>query len=288
MESNNRVPRGACQRGATWAEAERLQVIDVNWRRRRAASALARPVKTLEDEDRDAIRTLAASLHELGEIRRDLGRVDCVPAYEEALELVERIGDRPVTATCAFNLGQSFMVLPACRDLDQAERWCLKSLGFFDESDRWGLGICLLQLGSIAEERFREVQAAGRNEEELLGYFNEAVRLSHEALDLLPADAVNELAVAHNQLGRIYREAGNLDRAVQHYREAVQRFEQAGDLYRAARTRTNVALAFFEGDRRADALEYTEAALRGFEPYGAGAAEDIEDTRRLIAAIRGA
>ena len=38
----------------------------------------------------------------------------------------------------------------------------------------------------------------------------------------------------------------------------------------------------------ADALEYAEAALRGFESYGERAAKDIEDTRRLIAKIRGA
>lgn len=71
-------------------------------------------------------------------------------------------------------------------------------------------------------------------------------------------------------------------------RQAVQLYEQAGDLYGAARTRLNVAIALARAGRRADALEYAEAALRGFEPYGAGAAEDIENTRRLMAEIRGA
>ncbi|MFL6262791.1 MAG: tetratricopeptide repeat protein [Thermoanaerobaculia bacterium] len=94
--------------------------------------------------------------------------------------------------------------------------------------------------------------------------------------------------MAHNQLGAIYGDARNLDRAVQHYREAVQLDEQAGNLYGAAQTRFNVAIALLKANRREDALEYAEAALRGFESYGERAAADIEDTRRLIAAIRGA
>jgi len=121
----------------------------------------------------------------------------------------------------------------------------------------------------------------------LLRQLNEAVRFCNTALDLLPADAVNHLAVAHNALGVIYGSAGDLDRAVQHYRETVQLDEKAGNLYGAAETRFNVALALFYGNRRADALDYAEAALRGFESYGERAGEEIEKTRRLIAAIRG-
>jgi hypothetical protein len=49
-----------------------------------------------------------------------------------------------------------------------------------------------------------------------------------------------------------------------------------------------VAFDLLAAGRRADALEYAEAALRGYEPYGEAAAEKIEKTRRLIADIRGA
>jgi tetratricopeptide (TPR) repeat protein len=114
------------------------------------------------------------------------------------------------------------------------------------------------------------------------------VRLYREALDLLPADAIDELDVIHNQLGSIYGDAGDLDCAMQHYRESIHYGEMQGNLYSAAQTRRNMAIVLFDAGRRADALEYAEAALRGFESYGERAAADIENTRGLIAAIRGA
>jgi tetratricopeptide (TPR) repeat protein len=253
----------------------------------RAAFALARPAEELRRGKKNTIRTLATSLHELGQIRRKQGRAECVQAYEEALELSERIGERTGAATCAFNLGHVYIDLPALRDLDQAERWYRRSLELHDEGDGLGRGRCVGELGGVAYERFREARVAGRPKEELLQHLNQAVEFYHEALDLLPADAINDLAVTHNQLGEIYRNAGDFGRAVQHYREAVQRFEEAGDPFKAAQTRFNVAIALLNAGRQADALEYAEAALRGFESFGERAAEEIERARGLIAEIRG-
>ena len=73
-----------------WAEAERLQSVCVDWDRRRVAPALARPVGELESGEKNVIRMLAVSLHELGEIRREQGKADCVQAFEEALDLSEQ------------------------------------------------------------------------------------------------------------------------------------------------------------------------------------------------------
>ncbi|MFL6262790.1 MAG: CHAT domain-containing protein [Thermoanaerobaculia bacterium] len=145
-----------------WTEAERLQTVHVDWDRRRAAPALARPVSELESGERNAIRTLVASLHDLGETRREVGRAECVSAYEEALELSERIGDRACAATCAFNLGNAFKDLSALRDLDQAERWYRRSLELYDERDRLGRGRCLMQFGYIDWKRFHEARTAER------------------------------------------------------------------------------------------------------------------------------
>jgi tetratricopeptide (TPR) repeat protein len=271
-----------------WEEAARLLTVLVGWNRERAVSALARPADELESGEKNTIRTFATSLHELGEIRREQGRAECVQAYEEALKLSERIGERTGAATCAFNLGHAFRNVPALRDLDQAERWYRRSLELSDERDRLARGRCAVELGSVAYERFLEARTARRPKEELLRLINEAARLYHKSLGLLPADAVNDLAVNHNQLGAIYGDAGDLDRAVQHYRESIQLKEQTGNLYAAARTRFNVAIDLLNAGRRADALEYAEAALRGFESFGERAAADIEKTRELIAEIRGA
>ncbi|HEX5720183.1 MAG TPA: CHAT domain-containing protein [Thermoanaerobaculia bacterium] len=271
-----------------WTEAERLQTVCMDWDRQRAAPALARPAGEMEDEERQTIRTLAVSLEALGHIRRESGRAECVPVYEEALELYERFAYRVEAAVCALNLGHAFNYLPALRDLHQAEGWYRRSLDLRDERDRMGRGRCMAQLGSVAYARFLDARTAERPEEELLLHLNEAVRRYQEALELLPVDAVDDLAVAHNQLGAIFGDAGHLDRSVQHFREAIHHAEAQGDLYGAAMTRFNVALTLLRAGRRADALEYAEAALRGFEPYEAGAANEIEKTRGLIAYIRGA
>lgn len=98
---------------------------------------------------------------------------------------------------------------------------------------------------------------------------------------------LNDLAVTHNQLGLIYGDAGDLDLAVQHYRESIHYEEMRGNLYGAARARSNMAIALLAAGRRADALEYAESALRGFESYGERAVEEIEKARRLIARIGG-
>ena len=234
-----------------WAEAERLQVVRANLNRQRAAPALARSAQELESGEWHAIRTLAVSLEALGHIRRELGREECIPAYEEALELFEQIGERAGAAACAFNLGHACKDLPALRDLDQAELWYRRSLELFGEQEQHRRGQCLGESGNVAWSRFSEARAAGRNEEELLRHLNEAVRLYYEALNLVPPDAVNELAVFHNQLGVIYRNAGDLDRAAGHFRESIHYEEMQGNLYGAAQTRFNVALGFAQAGRLA-------------------------------------
>jgi tetratricopeptide (TPR) repeat protein len=70
-----------------------------------------------------------------------------------------------------------------------------------------------------------------------------------------------------------------------HYREAIRYCEEAGDFYHAAQACYNVALAFAQSGRFADALEYARAALRHFETYGDDAAQDVEETRQLITRI---
>ncbi|MEM9294120.1 MAG: tetratricopeptide repeat protein [Acidobacteriota bacterium] len=268
-----------------WDEAERLQSVCVDWDRRRAAPFLELPRETLDGPQRNTVRSLAVSLHELGQTRRELGREDCVEAYEEALELAESIGERAVAAICAFNLGHVYKDLPALRDLQEVERWYRRSLDLRDERDRLGRGGCFAQLGSVAFERFKEAREAKRPEEELLRHLNEAALSYHEALEHIPADVVDDLATIHNQLGNVYHTAVKTDRAVEHYREAIRYREAQGNVYGASQTRFNVALALAQAGRPHDGLEYARAALRGFESFGERAADKIQQTRQLTEAI---
>jgi tetratricopeptide (TPR) repeat protein len=269
-----------------WAEAERLQNRRVDWNRERAAGALALDYGELKEEQRNRVRTLAVSLQQLGDIQCRQGRADCAPAYEEALNLAKRINDRAVAAICAFNLGHTYKGLPVLRDLDQAEGWYRRSLGLFEETDRLGRGKCAGQLGSVSLERFDEARAAGQPASELHAHLNEAGRRYHEEIELLPPDAVDGLAVAHNALGLIYWISGGLDRALSHFRQSIHYEEAQGNLYGAAKTRFNIARALHSAGRRTDALEYAKAALLGYEAYGERAGDEIRSARGLIARIR--
>jgi len=269
-----------------WVEAERLQQVGVEWERRRAAPLLARARESLAGHERNTVRSLAASLHELGEIRRELGREACVASYEESLELNESIGDQAGAAICAFNFGHAYKNVSALRDLDQAMYWYRRSLELRDERDRLGRGGCLAQLGNVVYEQFKDARGRKAGADELLRHLNEAAGFYHQALELIPPDAVDELAVAHNALGAIYGGAGDLDRALPHYRDAIRYREQQGNLYAASQTRFNVAVGLARAGRVQDALAYAEAALRGFESYGESAAEVVQKTRGLIERIR--
>ena len=136
----------------------------------------------------------------------------------------------------------------------------------------------------MAYERFQEAREANQPEEGLR-HLNAAWQFYQQALDLLPPNAVDDLAVAHNALGIIWVEAGDLDRALPHYREAIRYREMQGNLYDAARTRFNVAIGLADAGRLADAREYAHAALRNFETYGDRAADMIQKTQQLIARI---
>ena len=137
----------------------------------------------------------------------------------------------------------------------------------------------------VAYERFLEARAGNKPEEELLRHLNDAVGFYHQALDMSPSNAIDQLAVKHNQLGLIYNDAGDLDRALPHYREAIRYHEGAGNLYAAAQTRFNVAVALAQAGRLADAREYACAALRNYQTYGDRAAAEIQETQELIADI---
>lgn len=271
-----------------WSDAKRLQERIVLWVRRRAVPLLDRSVAELEEEERNVLKRLGTSLNELGHIRLELNQADCVPAYEEALKIAERIGNRTDAAVYAVSLGRAFLRLPGRQDLDQAERWFQKSLGLRVKSDALGRASTLADLGSIALRRFHLALAAGQPMEESFPHLERAANLYQEALDWMPPDVASDLAVIHNQLATIYQGMLDIESSLHHSRQAIREYERTGNLFAASQSRSNAAVTLLIADRQADALEYAQAALRGFESYGEKAAMEIERTRQLIAKIRGA
>jgi tetratricopeptide (TPR) repeat protein len=257
-----------------WDEAERLQRISVEWHRRRT-----------REEDRNSIRMLGVSLEYLGYVQRETGRPECIDAFRESFDLRLGTEDRSGAAVAAFNLGSTYATLPELRNLDEAERWYRRGLEIAPAGDRMLRAGSLGQLGYVANERFKDARAAKKPKPEILRYLNDALRWYREALEATPGDAVDYVATTHNQLGNIYRSSGDPDRALHHYRESIRLQETQGSLYGAAGTRYNVAVALAQAGRFADARQYAEAALRGYQAYGPGAADDVQRTQALIAAI---
>jgi hypothetical protein len=270
-----------------WQTAEHLQRNKVEYAHRNAAGLLQRPVGSLDAGEKNSLRSLAASLHELGQIQRELGLPDCAKNYQESLELSENIGERAGAATCAFNLGHAYKNLPALRNLDEAERWYQRSLELRAEGDRLGRGKCNNQLGGTAYGRFNDAKKEEKTKEELLEHLNAAVGYYQQALALLPPDAVDDLAVTNCQLGIVFSEAGDLEQGLSWWQKGITLFEKAGNLFEAGKHQRNISVFLALAERFSDALLYARAALRNFEPYGQGAAKNIEDTKGLIAWIEG-
>jgi hypothetical protein len=269
-----------------WQAAERLERARAASNRERAAGALAKAPEALDDEEQQRIRSLAASLHELGRALAAQGEPECLVHYQEATSLAQRIGAHQAEATVAFNLGNAYSSdVPSLYDLDQADRWYRRDLELRAEGHGLGRARTIGQLGSVAYRRFLGARDAGAPDGELLDHLTAAAAAYREALELLPPNAVPDLAVAHNQLGVVYVDAGDLDTALGHYRESIRYEEQAGNLYGAGQTRYNVALALAQAGRLEDARLYAQAALRDFESLGAGAAATVDKTRDLIASL---
>jgi tetratricopeptide (TPR) repeat protein len=227
------------------------------------------------------VRTLAISISGLAQIQRKQGLAECVGNYEEGLHLAERIGDFAQAAISAYNLSLAYKDLSSIRNLDQAEHWCQRSMGLHDPQDLLGRGKCVIILGRIAYERFNEA----RTSKTAVGYINQALSHYNHALDLLPEDAVDDLAVVHNALGAIYGETENIDKSLEHFRKCIQYRESGGNFYGAGISRFNVAQTMLQAGRLADALEYARAALASFRHFGDRAATHVADAQQLIVQI---
>jgi tetratricopeptide (TPR) repeat protein len=268
-----------------WPTATILQNTLIARARDQAAAALAAPVATLTPAQRGQIGNLCASLNELGNILLAQEDPGCLPHFQEALALVQRIGDRLKEAQAAASLGNAYLRAPSRRDLDQAAYWFQHSLSLRPESDELGRALCLNQLGWVALERFDDAQDGGEAGPVLLEHLTTALRSYQQAMDLTPADDHERRAMTENQLGTIYGRVGDTGQALRHFQQAIQHDEAGGNIYGAGQTRNNVAVLLASGGRIGDALLYARAALDSFQRAGPGAATDAARAEQLIARL---
>jgi tetratricopeptide (TPR) repeat protein len=276
---------GLAREERNWVEAERLQLLRVDWDRQHAQTALVVALDRQDGDQRHAIDMLATSLHRLADIQREQGNPTCAATLREALDLANAIGDTVGQAIYAFNLGHAYLDIGDLRNLDEAERWYRKGLDLRAPDDGLGRGGCVGQLGQIAYERFLDARRANRPVEELARHLGEANQLYERAHKMMPTTAVTERGIIHNQLGNIYDDAGDVDGALHHYRQSIQYADKAGNIFVAGNRRLNVAKTLLAARRLSDARAYAEAALANFRTFGDRAADHVQEAEGLIADI---
>jgi len=264
------------------------------WIRQRAAADLALPADSpLDDEQRNRLRTLAVSTETFGHILREDGKAECLQSYHESLKIDRRIGDAAHGATIEFNLGHAYKHIPAIRDLDAAEAAYQRSLDLWDPSDALGRSACIMQIGMVHHERFRDALEHGEPEWTLLRHFQAAEERYIEGLRLCPKDALTDLAPTHSGLGALYDGGGQLNNARDHYEKALQYYEKAGDRFGAGKTRFNIAVMYVRAAGNEDqpsqqrdfllrARAYAEAALRDYEHYQGRVTDREAKTQGLL------
>jgi tetratricopeptide (TPR) repeat protein len=273
------------QEDRNWTEAERLQRLRVDWDRQRAEAVLAFMPIEPNASQRNLVRSLAGSLHQLAQIQRAQGSPDCAETYRKALDVACAIGDSAAQSLISLSLGNAFMNIADLRDLDEAERWYRQSLDVAAAGDELTRGRIVGQLGRVAYERFNDARDAERPPKELARYLTESARLCEQVLEITPRTAVIDRAATHNQLGNIYQNAGDTERALYHYRHGIRHSDEAGDIFGAGNSRFNIALALLAAERSSEARAYAVAALANFRTFGDHASSQIEQTERLVAVI---
>jgi CHAT domain-containing protein len=229
---------------------------------------------------------LALGLKDLGLVCFMLDRHgEARAAYEEALALLERIGDVRWTAACQANLAQ---ILHDFEEFDGARALAERALENFQNlgdalsasQSRSVLGQALARLGrvdegrTLVEQAIRELEEAGRRMEAAslrtnlavleseAGEQARSVRLFEEALAIqrktgqLQETNVSNLATAYMYLGR-WEDAEKLAR------EAVERARSAGERGDLGAALTALANWHQQVGRYAEALRLFEEA----EPY---------------------
>jgi tetratricopeptide (TPR) repeat protein len=274
------------RRARDWTAATTLLTARTAWDRDQAAAALGAAPASLTPAQRIQVHNLAVSLHELAQILADQADPDCLPYYEEALSLLERIGGRREEAELSINLGNAYLDVPELRDLDKAKHWHQRSLSLRTDSDQYGQAKSLAQLGRVALDQFDEAQAADEAEPVLLDHLNTALGYYQQSLALAPVGDHKSRAIREFQLGVIYDRAGNTGQALRHYQQALRHDEAREDIYGAGQTRFNIALLLADDDRVSDALLYARAALDNFQQAGPGAAAASARAERLIADLQ--
>ena len=241
------------------SQARNFQELCVQWDRRLAVENSSE-VSVDGEEERDPQRGLADSLHRLSDILRDQGE-HSVQVDEEAVALLEELGEKSGAADWSMELGRSYAQVPEGRGLIQAERWLTRALQLIGEADQEGKAHCLAELGRTAWLQFIEARRADGNVQDLRRHLNRARRYYQRAIEFDREDDFKSLARHHKDLGHVSLAMGDVHFALPHYRESIRYDDLSGNRRHAATTRFELAIDLRNAGRPEEALDYARTAF---------------------------
>lgn len=267
------------QHSYTWASE--LQKAAVTWDRARVERFADAPADSLNEKQRRALRDLADSMFRMSAI----GRSDSQPLYrieKEAVELAERLGDARRAWDWCYELGANYTEIRGIRDLARAERWLRRGVESLPSTSPERARF-LAALGLVAWERFRAARSGERPESELIRHLTDARQYYLRAIEHDEPDDYGQLASHNLQYGHASYSMGDIDRALPHYREAIRYDQLQNNIFGAAKTRFNLAIALRDVGRLGESRRYAVAAFGELRKISGPISEDLLDrARRLV------
>jgi CHAT domain-containing protein/tetratricopeptide (TPR) repeat protein len=225
-----------------------------------------------------------------GELRDAVGDLDgAIREYRQALELRQRLGDRPLEALTSNTLGRALYLLG---HYDEAAVLLDRSLALWKPEDGPEQRAQTLLTRGHLHRDLGETDRARKRFQEALPLFRQAGDRDHEAaawnaLGMLandagrPAEALEPLqkslalrapgsrgqAVTLNTLGAVYRQLGRPDDALRAYEEALPIFIRLGESREQARCLGNLG-RLEAGTRDTAAIGHFDRAVELFRTLG--------------------
>lgn len=266
-------------------KAESLLQPCLDWARRNTASIPRNGEIPLTDAHKEQLGILSKWLHFLGSVKYHKDDAACVQLFLQDYEICMLTQDSSGAAVTAQSLGHAYKDLGPIRNLIQAKDWYRRSLDLRSNDDGLGRALALYQLSLVSYEEFQEAEAVGLPWNVQVHHLNGSISDLQRAAKLVPANAVDALAVIHHHFGILYSHSDQPDLCLRQFQESIRYEELRGNHYGAAASQYAIAMNFMKMGRSDNALIFARAALRKLEDLGNADVDAVQRVQRLIQQI---
>jgi hypothetical protein len=264
-------------------EAARLQTIYLEWAEQNSSQNLRAP-EVLKDpkfvqytnektgldpnEYLELFNRLSAVTSKADGLRLS-NKKECLPYYEEALNIAGRLNHPTGILIGTFNIALSYLTVSELIDLDKALSWAEQARKICPSDDRWRLGKCYSLLAQIklAElaayfQPYLRTDLTAEEFKQFAEINNDCKRYIENAIKVLPNEAVDDLAAINLTAGRYFRKLRDWENALKFLRDSLKYSDRQKDHFRAGITRLLIAITLDNLGQSADAGEYAEQSIK--------------------------